>query len=599
MEKTRRLDLLVLSACLLAAACGAYPGGDFGQLQQALGGPSVASVTLSPSTISGGSGNSSTGTVTLSTAAPSGGQVVTLSISLTSLAATLPSITVPAGATSATFTVATNPRYRRYSGLSFTVSISASANGGTQSATLSVTAQARPPDIGNATSDRHGTVCGGSFPSGQFAEAGILYNCVVSGNPSVQGTCTFQQECFQFGCQTKQSNNFLFSDACATSGPFPIAISPSYAISGDHPTATFSLAQAATSGSLSGGQSNSAAATVFPGSVSVPAGGTSATATVATSIEPSFQFVGVSGFNQIPVPGNGGGIFESARLGLAWLALAPPTPPPSQVIPTLAQFLLDNPVPTPGGTSFTAEIHTSGFSPSGGPTITLTSSNPSVASLPASVTIPAGGVNVNVTVTTANSNTTQTVTLSASDGRYTFSSPLTVQAGSCTPTTCAALGYNCDTTGDGCGKIIDCGTCPAPQQCILNTCHACQPLTCLQQSAVCGTIGDGCGNTLQCGTCPAGQTCTNNNCVAGCTPTTCAAQGKNCGPIADGCGGTLNCGTCPGGQTCSNNVCTGGCTPKTCSQLGFNCGSASDGCGGTLNCGSCSRHKTCASNACR
>src|SRR2546425_7711370 len=76
----------------------------------------ITSLTLSPSSIAGGSGGSSTGTVTLSAPAPVGGTVVKLSSSNTDLAASVPSLTVPQGATSATFTVGTNALYRRYSG---------------------------------------------------------------------------------------------------------------------------------------------------------------------------------------------------------------------------------------------------------------------------------------------------------------------------------------------------------------------------------------------------------------------------------------------------------------------------------------------------
>src|SRR5438034_4462422 len=131
----------------------------------AVPGPIVTSLTLKPSSISGGSGATSTGTVTLSAAAPAGGTSVALSSSISALAAVPPSITVAAGQTSATFTVWTNPKYRDYSGLAFSPVISASANGGTQTATLSVSAQPPPADIQNDTADRHGDVCGGSFPA--------------------------------------------------------------------------------------------------------------------------------------------------------------------------------------------------------------------------------------------------------------------------------------------------------------------------------------------------------------------------------------------------------------------------------------------------
>src|SRR5437762_10610599 len=68
----------------------------------------ASSLTCSPSIIAGGSGDSATCTITLSAAAPAGGTVATLASSLIELAATSPAITVPAGQSTATFTVATN-----------------------------------------------------------------------------------------------------------------------------------------------------------------------------------------------------------------------------------------------------------------------------------------------------------------------------------------------------------------------------------------------------------------------------------------------------------------------------------------------------------
>ena len=137
----------------------------------------------------------------------------------------------------------------------------------------------------------------------------------------------------------------------------------------------------------------------------------------------------------------------------------------------------------------------------------------------------------------------------------------------------------------------------------------CTPLTCMQQNISCGPAGDGCGNLLDCGTCPNGQTCggggMNGQCgypdAGQCTPETCQQQKINCGPAGDGCGGLLDCGTCPNGQTCGgggqNGQCgspdAGSCKPETCAQLGINCGPAGDGCGGLLDCGTCSYPQTC------
>jgi hypothetical protein len=82
----------------------------------------------------------------------------------------------------------------------------------------------------------------------------------------------------------------------------------------------------------------------------------------------------------------------------------------------------------------------------------------------------------------------------------------------CTPKTCAGLGIGCGPTGDGCGNLIQCGDCVAPEtcggggpgQCGTKVCH---PKTCADLNAECGPISDGCGAILQCGTCVAPQTC--------------------------------------------------------------------------------------------
>jgi hypothetical protein len=93
--------------------------------------PTVSSLALNPSGVVGGL-QSSTGTVTLSGPAPAGGAQVLLSSN--NAAASVPSsVTVPAGSTSATFTVTTSPVL-----ISTSATISASYNQTSQTATLSV-----------------------------------------------------------------------------------------------------------------------------------------------------------------------------------------------------------------------------------------------------------------------------------------------------------------------------------------------------------------------------------------------------------------------------------------------------------------------------
>lgn len=94
--------------------------------------PALTALTLNPASVRGGW--TSTGTVTLSGPAPAGGAVITLSSSNTNVATVPASITVPAGATSATFTVST----RRVSA-STSVVISAQYNNTSISTPLTVT----------------------------------------------------------------------------------------------------------------------------------------------------------------------------------------------------------------------------------------------------------------------------------------------------------------------------------------------------------------------------------------------------------------------------------------------------------------------------
>jgi hypothetical protein len=169
----------------------------------------------------------------------------------------------------------------------------------------------------------------------------------------------------------------------------------------------------------------------------------------------------------------------------------------------------------------------------------------------------------------------------------------------CQPKTCPTLGAECGPIDDGCGHLVDCGKCAnADDACAANKC-SCQPKNCGARSATCGSVPDGCGNTYACGTCTdAGAP----NCGGGgpnqcgptpCTPLTCAGH---CGDMSDGCGTVLHCPGCTPPDSCGSggvaNQC--GCTPFTCAQKGAQCGTIPDGCGGTVDCGTCALPKTCA-----
>jgi hypothetical protein len=190
---------------------------------------------------------------------------------------------------------------------------------------------------------------------------------------------------------------------------------------------------------------------------------------------------------------------------------------------------------------------------------------------------------------------------------FDLGSCITPDVPTCSPKTCATLGVSCGPAGDGCGGLLQCGTCPAGDTCsgVPATCAppACSGKTCMDQGIECGPAGDGCGNQIECGSCATGQSCGGGGMpgVCGtmpCTPKTCAEEGISCGPAGDGCGGLLQCGTCAAGKTCGaggiSGVCGASvCTPKTCAQLGANCGPVGDGCGNVIQCGGCALPQTC------
>ena len=197
------------------------------------------------------------------------------------------------------------------------------------------------------------------------------------------------------------------------------------------------------------------------------------------------------------------------------------------------------------------------------------------------------------------------------------SNPSEASVDGCAPTTCTVEGAQCDTIPDGCGGMLDCGACIAPDTCggggTPNAC-SCTPeddeTFCSRLGKDCDTFSGfdncGAGRTANCGACALPETCggTGTENVCGCSSTTCAAEAKDCGNIVDGCAGTLSCGTCDSPEICGGggapNVCGDEpCTPTTCVAQGAECGAISDGCATTLSCGTCHADGTCtAANQC-
>src|SRR6202008_861509 len=87
-----------------------------------------------------------------------------------------------------------------------------------------------------------------------------------------------------------------------------------------------------------------------------------------------------------------------------------PPPPPSSRLSAITL----NPTSVNGGTPSTGEGTLSGRAPSGGPVVPLSSSTPSVATVPASVTVAAASSVVAFQVTTTAVGSSTTIDISAS-----------------------------------------------------------------------------------------------------------------------------------------------------------------------------------------
>jgi hypothetical protein len=154
------------------------------ELSSAPASGSLSSLSLNPTSVTGG--NSSTGTVTLSGPAPAGGAQVALSSSDTTVARVPSIVTVAAGATSASFTVRTSAVVT-----STTVSISAAYGGVNRTASLTVTpAPPPPPTLTSLTLNPSSVIGGAQSSTGRVtlsgpAPAGGAQVALSSSNPGV------------------------------------------------------------------------------------------------------------------------------------------------------------------------------------------------------------------------------------------------------------------------------------------------------------------------------------------------------------------------------------------------------------------------------
>jgi hypothetical protein len=187
-----------------------------------------------------------------------------------------------------------------------------------------------------------------------------------------------------------------------------VSLSPATVVGGSLSTGTVTLSAAAPTGGAVVSLSSASASATVPASVAVPQGGTTATFAIGTGAVTTSVSTTVSGAYA--------GVTRSAILTIN---------PPSTVA-ALASIVL-SPARVVGGNSSTATVTLAAAAPSGGVSVKLTSSRPSVVTVPASITVPAGATKASAVVTTTRpSSRSVTVTVAASLATVTRAATLTV-----------------------------------------------------------------------------------------------------------------------------------------------------------------------------
>ena len=371
------------------------------------------SLVLNPQFVVGPS--PSTGTVTLGAPAPAGGTVVNLSSSKTSVATVPASVTVPEGATSANFSISTVPQKSN-------TFLSISTSGGiTQSNTLGVV-----PMLGGVSLISASVIGGGPVTAAvvlnNYAPAGGTTVALSSSKPSalpVPTSVTVPQGSYQsvFTLTTNpvSSNAGVTIEASlggtitstsiiVTQALASLSVSPNSAVGGKTVAGTITLTGPAYSGGITVSltSSNPSSAGV-PTSITVPAGATKETFSVTTAP--------VSSSTPITITASRSGSIKSGTLTVTAPSLISLSLSPGSVV---------------GGGSSTGTVKLNGMAPGVGISVSLSSGNPSVATVPSNVTIPSGTSGATFNIGTSSVPKSTPVTITASLGEATKMSTLKV-----------------------------------------------------------------------------------------------------------------------------------------------------------------------------
>jgi RHS repeat-associated protein len=359
-------------------------------------GPALSSLVLDPTSVNGGS--PSTGTVTLTSAAGAGGFAVGLSSD--NGAATVPaSVSIVQGATSATFPVTTT-----IVASSQTATITANAAGIVRNATLSVAARGTLAGTVIDYENQYRPLAGALIsvsPTGATATSGAdgTFSLLLpQGSYTVTVTCP----------------NFI-----------PYTVPGSFAVTANSTTNVGqvfldSFVFAVTRNPVVGGNNASLFLRVYRGgSVAVVSSNPSLLSIPTSPVTPAPTWIIdaptqiVTSTQSVDVTATISGVSKTVTVNLAPFAVTGLTLSPAEVA---------------GGLPSSLSLSVNGLAPTGGVTVNFTSSDPTVATVLSSVSIPAGGsggMMVNA-ITTIATTTVKTATITATCGSSSASAILTV-----------------------------------------------------------------------------------------------------------------------------------------------------------------------------
>lgn len=400
----------------------------------------VVSLTLSPSTILGGT--SSTATVTLSNPAPTGGMVVNMTNQYPTYVSCPATVTVAAGATSATFTVSTSQLYE----VPFTNIITASVQGTSQSATLTVSTYAlatvtfSPPTVVAGNSSTGTVSLWGPAPVGGWTISLVSTSpTYVSVPPSITVPAGATSATF---LTTTSPNSPAMSALISAhdsviyhSGNLNVigdsmtglSLNPTTIGGGGSSTGTVTLAGPAPSGGWAVRLAAGVPSIVnLPSTVTVPAGATSVTFPISAKQTSTTYTSGIYATDANSA--------QSASLTIVG----------DQIV-----SLTLNPTSIGGGGTSTGTITLRSAAPYGGWTVNLSAGVPSIVSVPATVVVPAGSINVNFTISAKETSATYTSGIYATDGNSAQSAALTVVGDAIASLTVnpSSIGAGSSTTG--------------------------------------------------------------------------------------------------------------------------------------------------------